>query len=403
LGQYVQYSSWVVSGGGWSVLDTAAHYIIGIVTLRQSTLAAHAGLTKSPCTATPHSEPIYQTSVFDFPTIEASLPALAGEAGYAYARNGLPNADTLAAAVAALEGGQAAIATSSGMGAIAALTVACCKAGDRVAVQGDAYGGTSALLVQDLSRFGVEAVWFDPCDLAGAAAVLAGARLALVESISNPLLRRPDLAALAQICRQHGCLLAVDNTFATPLGCAPLAAGADLVVHSVTKFLGGHHDLCAGALVGAADLVAAARAVAVRMGLLAAPLASWLAVRGLRTLAVRMERAWANAAQLAVHLAADSRVSAVYSADQCALVSFDLGQIERAEALVSGLSLITLSPSLGGVTTTISHPATSSHCALTDAQRRSAGIGPGLLRLSVGIEQVDDLWADLSRAMPRGS
>ncbi len=365
--------------------------------LRDATLAAHAGISEPASEIAPHTEPLYQTSVFDFPSIEASLPALAGKGGYVYARHGLPNCDSLAHAVAALEGAEAGVATSSGMAAVTAATLALCSAGDRAVVQSDAYGGTPAVFRRDFERLGIETTCVDAYDVDAVARALPGAKLLLVESISNPLLARVDLEALSARCRDAGATLLVDNTFATPIGYRPLEHGADGVLHSATKFLGGHHDLVAGALVGSRELVDAARGVAIRMGLHASPFSAWLAVRGIRTLEVRMRRAWETAAELAKRFAQDTRVSAVYSTEQCALVTFDLGSYEAAERFVASLSLITLSPSLGGVTTTVSHCATSSHRALSEEERAALGIGPGLLRLSVGVENVEDLWAELSR------
>jgi len=366
--------------------------------LRDATLAAHAGIPEPRSEIAPHTQPLYQTSVYDFPSIDSSLPALAGKGGYVYGRNGLPNSDALARAVAALEGAEAGVATSSGMAAVTAVTLALCSAGDRAVIQSDAYGGTPAVFRRDFERLGIETVCVDAYDVQAVAAALPGAKLLLVESISNPLLRRVDLAALSVHCRDAGTALLVDNTFATPLGCRPLEHGADGVLHSATKFLGGHHDLLAGAFVGPRALVEATRGVITRMGLHASPMNAWLAVRGIRTLEVRMRRAWENAAELAKRLAADPRVSTVYSTENCALVSFDVGSYDAAERMVASLSLITFSPSLGGVTTTLSHCATSSHRALSDKERGALGIGPGMLRLSVGVENIEDLWNDLSRA-----
>lgn len=366
--------------------------------LDPATLCAHAGVPRSPANRAPYSHvsPLYQNSAFDFGSIEASLPALAGH-DYVYGRLGSPNPDELGAAVAALEGGAAGLATSSGMGAIASAILSTCAAGDRVVVQADAYGGSHALVFRDLARFGVDVDEVDAYDIDRLAEALDGARVLLVESLANPLLREPDLAAIAALCRDRRCSLIVDNTFATPLRNRPLADGADLVVHSVTKFLAGHHDLIAGVVVGDAERVAQARAVASRFGLTAAPFDAWLAVRGLRTLELRMRQAWRTAALLGERMT--GRVDVVHRAERCALLSFDAGDYEAANRVVSAFELITLTPSLGGVTTTASHPATSSHAALTPEQRAAAGIGDGLLRLSVGIEDAEDLWRDLERGL----
>ncbi len=373
---------------------------IGDRPLHIATLCAHAGGERAPAAAPrTHVTPLWQNSVFDFESIEESVPALSGQGGHFYRRHGVPNTDELAAAVAALEGAEAGLAASSGMGAIACAVLSSCSAGDRILVQRDAYGGVTALMERDLVRLGVTCERVDAYDTAGVIARLAGARMLLVESLSNPLLRETEVPALAAACRAAGVTLLVDNTFATPVRGRPLADGADLVVHSATKFLGGHHDLVAGVLCGPAAPVEAAAGFAARIGLVAAPLDAWLAVRGLRTLEVRMQRAWSTTAELARRLAAHPAVRRVHAAERSALVSFDAGDLAGAERVVRGCRLITLTPSLGGVTTTLSHAATSSHRSLPPAERAAAGIGDGLLRMSVGLEDVDDLWTDLSAAL----
>jgi cystathionine beta-lyase/cystathionine gamma-synthase len=412
LGQYVQKSSCLETLDDEKGSDTWRHYIIAHMDQSDTpgaestgfgvaTLCAHAGEPRSVdvgAGARSHVSPIYQHTVFDFPSVEASVPAMSGD-GYVYRRNGMPNADELGAAVALLEGAAAGCATGSGMGAIVAAVLACAEAGDRVLVQRDAYGGTLAMFVADLGRLGLIVDTVDVYDASALGAAVVGARLLLLESISNPLLMRPDLAHIAATCRAAGVTVVVDNTFATPLAMRPLGLGADLVIHSATKFLSGHHDACAGAIAGSAELVTRAAGVSRRMGLVVAPFDAWLVVRGLRTLDVRMRRAWDNAALLAARLDADARVMRVYRARQCALVTFDLGSRAAADALVAACRVVTLSPSLGGVTTTLSHPASSSHVALGAEARAAAGIGDGLVRMCVGIDDPADVWADLAAAL----
>jgi cystathionine beta-lyase/cystathionine gamma-synthase len=368
-----------------------------------ATIAAHGVRAPSPeslpegLRSVPAAEPIYQTAVFDFPSIEASLRPLAVEGGYVYARYGLPNARTLESTVAALEGAEDGLATSSGTAAILCAVLAVAGAGDRVLVQRDAYGGTITLLGKDLARLGLTVETVDAYDLAAVERALRGAKLLVAETISNPLARAADLAGLAKLCRAAGTLLVVDNTFATPVVARPLEAGAHAVVHSATKFLGGHHDLCAGVLVGEAAYIDAARGIARRFGMQASPFDSWLASRGIQTLVVRMERAQENAFELARRLRESGRV--VHHPAMGAILSFDVGSSAKAEAVVRGLKLITLTPSLGGTGTTLSHAATSSHRGMTPEERRGLGIGDGLLRVSVGIEAVEDLWRDLSSVL----
>jgi cystathionine beta-lyase/cystathionine gamma-synthase len=371
-----------------------------------ATIAAHTVRAPSPESlpdgerATPSAEPLYQTSVFDFESIEDSDKPLGGAGGYVYARYGLPNARSLELTLAALEGADDALATSSGMSAVACCVLAAAKTGERVLVQRDAYGGTLALLVRDFARLGVTIETVDAYDVNSVRAALARpAKLVIVETLSNPLVREVDVAKTAAACRERGALLAVDNTFATPVLRRPIEHGADLVIHSATKFLGGHHDLCAGVLAGGAAFVAEARGVAKRFGMTAAPLDAWLACRGVRTLDVRMERAQATTSALAAWLRADRRVRAVHHPGWGAMLSFDVGDLAAASHAVRAMSLVTLTPSLGGTTTTVSHSATSSHRGMTPDERRALGIGDGLLRLSVGLESVEDVRRDLDAAL----
>lgn len=364
-----------------------------------ATMCAHAGdgaPTTVHCAA--HSLPIIQHSAFDFPSIESSLPALAGE-GYVYRRIASPNADELATAVARLEGADRGLATSSGMAAISAAVLSAVRAGDAIAIQRDAYGGTRAAMQTDLARFGIDTRFVDAYDIDNLEAAITGAKLLLVESVSNPLLREVDIASCARICSAAKVELVVDNTFATPLRQRPHEQGADVVVHSATKFLGGHHDLCAGVVTGTATRITAASALSTRIGLACSPMDAWLAVRGIRTLHVRMERAWKTAATLAERVQTAPGVQRVYRADNCALFAVELSDRATASRTVDRLETIPLTPSLGGVVTTVAHPATSSHAALTSEQRTRAGITDGLIRFSVGLEHPDDLWADLEQSL----
>ena len=358
----------------------------------------------------PTSEPLYQSAVFDFPTIAASEQAFLGE-GYVYARMGRPNLESLEQAVAALEQAESALVTASGMTAVLCALLAATSAGDRVLCQRDVYGGTRALLEHDAARLGLSVEYVDVSEPARVADGLArGASFVLIESLSNPLLREADIAAIAWHTRSSGALLCVDNTMATPIFRRPLELGADLVLHSVTKFLGGHHDLCAGVLAGKKSLLDQARAQLSRMGLGAAPFDAWLAQRGLRTLSVRMLRAQATARQLAKRLAEHDAVRQVHFPGWGALLSFDLGSsLARpgaglddracAERFVTRCTHIRLTPSLGGTETSLSHAASSSHRALASEERERLGIGEGLLRLSVGLEEVDDIWDELAQAL----
>ncbi len=345
-----------------------------------------------------HTSPLHLSSAADFGSIEESLGPLEG-AGFVYRRYGVPNGDELALAVAQLEGAERGFATSSGMGAISSVLFSLLKSGDTLVIQSDCYGGSRAFADTELARAGVSTRLVDARDPKALEAGLKGATAAMFETVSNPLLQTLDGPAVAAACRQAGVISVVDNTFATPLRDRPIADGFDLVVHSATKFLGGHHDLCAGVVVGSRDLVLRANGVAKRLGLTGAPLDCWLAVRGMRTLAVRMERAWANADAVTAFLREHAAVNTVHTAERCALVSFEVGDFDLASAVVSGFNMITLTPSLGGVATTCSHAATSSHRNLSADERAAVGISDGLLRLSIGIEDPRDLTDDLSKGL----
>jgi cystathionine gamma-synthase len=220
-----------------------------------------------------------------------------------------------------------------------------------------------------------------------------------VETLSNPLLREVDVAALAWHCRSYKAQLCVDNTFATPVLQQPVALGADLVVHSATKFLGGHHDCCAGVLVGPSETIREARALVTRLGLNAAPFDAWLATRGMRTLPLRVQRAEQNARALAEKLRTHARVRAVHFPGWGGMLSFELEDRAAAERLVVACPQLHYATSLGGVETTLMHPASSSHKMLDASERTAIGIAEGLLRMSLGIEDADDLWSELSQGL----
>ena len=365
----------------------------------------------------PLAPPIQLSSVYEFADLELVDAVYGGaEAAFIYARDGHPNAAQLAAKVAAIEGAEAAVICASGMAAESALFLAHLKAGDRVAISEGLYGRTSLLVAGELARFGVGHDLFDATRPETLRDVLRPeTRMAFTETLSNPLLRLADVAGLAAIARPAGVLLAVDHTFA-PLLCRPIALGADVVTHSITKSIAGHSDVTLGALVGRADWIKRTAHVASTFGLTGNPFDSWLALRGMATLAVRTERAGTNALELARRLEADPRVERVHypglpgHPDHAlaarmlvggfgSMVSFDVGGRAAADGLIRRLRHIPYAPSLGDVSTALSHPTTTSHRAQTPEQWARQGITPGLIRLSVGIEAVDDLWADLHQAL----
>lgn len=383
---------------------------------RPETLCAHAG--DAPVSASrPLNPPIHLSAVYRIDGLN-QIDALyeGGQSGFTYRRDGDANSEGLAARVAELEGAEDALICASGMGAEAALFLAMLSAGDEVALSDGLYGKTVALIRGELSRFGVTHAVFDAARPETLRAVLKPeTKLVFVETISNPLVRVADIAGLAEICRSAGVPLGVDHTFA-PLLCYPIALGAEFVTHSLTKLIGGHSDLILGLLAGPKARIARARAVTSAFGLNGNPFESWLALRGLASLAVRSERACATALELARRLEDHPAVEAVHypgldshpDHERAArmlrggfgtIATIDLNSRERADRFIGGLRRIPFAPSLGDASTTLSHPATTSHRNQTAEQWARQGITPGLVRLSFGLEHPDDLWEDMLRGL----
>ncbi len=376
---------------------------------RGATIAARAGVEAD----TAHGAvmpPLHLSANFRF-------AGFARKGAYDYTRSGNPTRDLLADALAALEGGAGALVTASGMAAVALVT-AQLRPHDRLVAPHDGYGGCHRLFQAQAERglYTVEFVDFaDPAALA--AALARRPRLVWIETPSNPLLRITDIAATARRAHAAGALVVVDNTFLSPALQQPLALGADLVVHSTTKYLNGHSDVVGGAVVWADAALGEELAWWCNcLGLAGAPFDSYLTLRGLRTLAARLAVQQANAAALAERLARHAAVEKVYfpglprhpghalarrqQRGFGAMLSFDLrGGEAAARAFVDGLRCFSLAESLGGVESLIAHPATMTHASMDAAARRRAGIGDGLLRLSVGIEAAEDLLADLDAAL----
>jgi methionine-gamma-lyase len=390
------------------------------------TLAVHAGRVEGEAYGA-HVAPIYQTSTFVLPGAEAGARAFAGEDGsgaHLYSRLGNPTVEALERALGRLEGhgGEAAhaLAFGSGMAAVSTLLLAL-AAGGRVVAQRALYGCTAELLTGQAAELGVEVEWVDPTDPASVAEALErdpAPALLYLESPANPTLTLCDIALLARIAHARGTRVAVDNTFATPYHQRPLALGADLVAHSTTKYLGGHGTVIGGAVVTRdAELHARLAAWRKNLGGIASPFDAWLLQQGLRTLALRMERHAANAQAVAEWLEGHPRVARVWypglpSHPQHALarrqlergfggiVAFELaGGYEAGVGMMDGVRLCSLAVSLGTVDTLIQHPASMTHSVMTPDARAAAGIGDGLIRLSIGIEGVGDLIADLEQAL----
>ncbi|GIW88425.1 MAG: cystathionine gamma-synthase [Isosphaeraceae bacterium] len=341
-----------------------------------------------------------------------------GLGGFVYGRDGHPNGAQLAVKVAALEGGESAWAGSSGMAVEAAALLTLVRSGDRVALAEGVYGKTGRL-VEHLGRFGVEVDRFDATD-AGTLRAVVGERTRVVfaETLSNPLVRLADVGGLAEVAGGVGAALIVDQTFA-PLLCRPLELGAALVTHSATKFLGGHSDLTLGVIAGDSEAIGSIAATGSTYGMAANPYECWLCLRGLATLAVRVERSCATALELAARLEGHRAVGRVHypglpshpdhrRAERVlggrfgAMVTIDVGGRESADRLIRGLAgAIPFAPSLGDTATTLSHPATTSHRNQSAEQWARQGITAGLVRISVGLEDVEDLWDELRGALDR--
>ena len=336
--------------------------------------------------------------------------------GYTYAREGHPNADVLAAKIDALEGATGGMILGSGMAAVTAALLGILRAGDHVVGGDQLYGRSLRLMQQDLGRFGIAASLADPTDVAAVAAALRPqTRMILIEVVSNPTLRVADLDGIARLAHDRGIVLAVDSTFSTPRACRPLDHGADIVIHSVTKLLAGHSDVTLG-YVAARD-AGHRKAIydfAVTVGMTASPFDCWLAERGLYSFHLRYDRAEANAARLADHLAGlpgvarvlyplrpdhpdHNRAAGLLGRRGGNMLSFELaGGRAAANALTRAMPDVAFAPTLGDIGTTLSHPASSSHRALTPEARAALGISEGFFRVSVGVEEADLLLREFS-------
>ena len=369
----------------------------------------------------PTSVPIYQSATFTSADA-AALGDVAADprAGYAYSRISNPTTSALGAAYAELAGGEAGVALASGMGAIHAALASQLRAGDRVVAPTAMYGSTRTQLIDTFGGFGVDVVFADLTDTTAAATAIAAAptRVVYAETIANPTTVVTDHAAVAQIAHEHGATYIVDNTFASPYVCRPLELGADLVVESATKFLAGHSDVIAGVVAGRDALVRRVEKVQIDTGATLGPFDAFLVLRGILTLAVRAERHARTAAALAAWLERQDGVQRVlypglasHPQHDAAVRQFRpdafggmlavdvVGGREAGRAIIDHLALTELTASLGSVHTMVVHPPSTSQRQMTDEQLAAAGITPGLLRVSVGLEDLEDLQDDLSRAL----
>jgi cystathionine gamma-synthase len=384
-----------------------------------NTIAARAGLETDPGPAPPLVPAIHQTTVYAHGSLEALEGVFNGDHGYVYYRNGHPNGAALEAALARLERAEDACVASSGMAAILAGILSVCKTGDHIVADRHVYGGTFALLTDDLPRFGITTTLVDVDDTrALEAAIQPNTRVLHLESISNPLIRVADLPRLIALAKRRDLVVGVDNTFASSVLMQPITHGADLVYHSLAKYVDGHSSVMGGAVIGRKDLIDSARTRLIHLGGTMAAFDAWLALHGLKTLSLRMKAHAENALVVAQFLEAHPRVKRVeypglpshphhdrathlYPHGVGGMMSFELhGGYAAASPFVRALAgRIPLAPSLADVSTTLSYPAGTSHRALSSEERVAIGVTDGLLRLSVGIEDVQDIIRNLEDAL----
>ncbi|MDH5180638.1 MAG: O-succinylhomoserine sulfhydrylase [Gammaproteobacteria bacterium] len=381
------------------------------------TLAVRAGQTRTH--EGEHAEAIFPTSSYVFESAAHAAARFSGEEpGNIYSRFTNPTVRTFEQRLAAMEGGESCVATASGMAAILSTVAGLLQAGDHIVSSRSIFGTSTVLFNKYLSRFGIETSYVDLTDLsAWEQAVKPNTRLLFLETPSNPLTDVADISALSQLAKQHGCLLAVDNCFCSPALQKPLQLGADIVIHSATKYLDGQGRCIGGAVVGDSKLVGEEVFGFLRTaGPSMSPFNAWVFLKGLETLSIRMQAHCRHAQQLAEFLEAHSAVSRVYypglqSHPQHALaarqqsgfggvLSFDVkGGKEAAWRVIDATRILSITANLGDTKTTITHPATTTHGRLTDEERQQAGISDGLVRVAVGLENIEDIKGDLARGL----
>jgi cystathionine beta-lyase/cystathionine gamma-synthase len=376
-----------------------------------ATDAIHAGQHPDPSTGAV-TVPIYQTSTY-------VQDGLGRHKGYEYARTKNPTRSALEDNVAALEGGVAGFGFASGMAATHAVMTTCLKAGDHVIVSDNTYGGTYRLFELILTNFGLSFSYVDAAEVGNVeAAIRPNTKMVFLETPTNPVMSLCDIRAIADLARPRGLHVVVDNTFMSPYLQRPIELGADIVVHSTTKYLNGHSDSVGGAvIVTDPDLAARMGYIQNAAGAILSPMDAWLTLRGIKTLAVRMKQHDANGRAIAAFLSEHPKVEKVYypglgSHPQYALaqrqmrgfggmIAFEVGSLDRARVVLEGFKVFALAESLGGVESLVCHPASMTHASVPEADRARLGITDGLVRLSVGIEDIEDLVADLDGALAK--
>ncbi len=382
-----------------------------------TTLTIHAGQHADPGTGAV-APPLFQTSTFAFDNSAQGAGRFAGtEEGYIYTRMGNPTIARLEEAVSTLEGGAGGLATGSGMSALCTILWALMNKGDHLVGTSSVYGPSRVVIERDFSRFGVESTFVDTADLSAVEKALRpNTKIIFLETPANPTIVLADIAAISEIAKARGISLVVDNTFASPVLQRPIELGADVVMHSMTKFINGHTDVVAGMIVPATEeLLAKIRSVHFYFGACMDPHQAWLTLRGFKTLALRVRACQENAQKIAEYLEAHDKVEWVrYPGLEShpqfelakrqmdgagALISFEVkGGVEGGVRLLDNVGLMTLAVSLGGIETLIQHPASMTHAAMSRESRIAAGITDGLVRVSIGCEDADDLLTDFDAA-----
>ena len=359
--------------------------------------------------------PIFQSSTYKLTDERYAGWAAGAQHTLLYARLSSVNSDAVAQKLTALEGGEDAEVFASGMAAISTTLMSFLSAGDHIVASPDVYGGTYGLLTEELPRFGIETTMTDMRDPAAyEAAIQPNTKILYIETLTNPVLKVCDIPAMVELAQRHNLLCIIDNTFASPWGCQPLSMGVDLVIHSTTKYLGGHSDIIGGAVVGSKELIAQIFPRKVHFGASPDPHNCYLLERGMRTLHVRMPVLCNNAAELAKRLEAHSMIEKVNHPTLKSHADYEVAQrvmpkgtgmigfvVKGGDAaalkFMRGLEMIYEATSLGGVESLVECPFNSSHMMIPEDVRLAAGIIPGYVRISIGIEDVEDLWADLER------
>jgi methionine-gamma-lyase len=379
----------------------------------------HSGSKTGKSVSHSKALPIYQTSVFSFDDVETLEQVYDNQApGYIYTRNGNPNHDALNQIMHTIEEGEAALSYSSGMAAISLAIIANVQAGDHIIAANVLYGGSFMFLKSELARFNVEVTFADPLTDDLTPLFRPNTKAVYIETISNPIMEAIDIPLIAEITHHHKAKLIVDNSFATPIICQPLKLGADIVVYSATKYLGGHSDITAGIVVANTENIQQIYASGLLFGPTLSPFDSWLLARSLRTLELRIRQHSQNAQQLAHYFSSHPKIAATfypglpsspthaiakrlyYNNLYGGMMSIELlGGEKSVRQLFRTLETIKFVPSLAGVATTTSYPAKTSHRALSDEELRRAGISKGLVRISVGLEDADYIIDEFERGL----